>query len=101
MKAGKGRRLVLRTSIHRLGRKFDILVHLEAHAALAHPGDLEGDPLRWKAEERAVAQAVVEAAAQFCWPGYAPEVLDSAVTVAPIEEGVAVGGVPGEEVPGL
>lgn len=82
-KPGKSRRLVCRTSITRQGVKFDVLLFLEAHAALATARDLETDPGIWQAQERAIASAAAEAAAQFCWPGHAPAVLDAELAVSP------------------
>lgn len=86
LKAAKGRRKVVTTTIHTFGRNFDVLIYLEAHAALAAPGDLEGDPARWKAQERAVAEAAAEIAAQH-WPSYLPEVLDAECST--VEQGPA------------
>lgn len=82
-KPGKGRRLVCKTSVTRGGIKFDVLLFLEAHAALADSRDLEGDPGVWQAQERAIAQAAAEAAAQFCFSGHCPEILDAEITVGP------------------
>lgn len=72
----------MKTSVSSYGRKFDLLIYVEAHAALAAPGDLEGDPTRRKAQERAVAEAAAEAFSQFCTMGAsAPAILDAEVSL--------------------